>query len=54
VIRNLFDTFSFLGVIAGLACSLALITKFPVFGFVLFMFIAIFALITLVNSASND
>jgi 1,4-dihydroxy-2-naphthoate octaprenyltransferase len=53
MIRNLFDTLSVFGVMVGMACSFALITKFPVFGFILFMFIAVFSLITLVNASSD-
>ena len=54
MIRNLFDTFSILGFLAGLSFGLALITKFPITGMMVFMFSAVFSLVTLVNIASND
>ena len=53
MIRNLFDTFSVLGLIAGMSLSLALITKFPISGMIIFAFLAVFSLVSLVN-ASND
>ena len=54
MIRNLIDTFSFFGFIAGLSFSLALITKFPITGFFIFAFIAVFSIVCLVNAADDD
>lgn len=53
MIRNLIDTFSFLGLLAGLSFSLALITKFPITGFIVFVFAVVFLIVSVVND-TND
>ena len=54
MIRNLFDTFSIFAFLAGMSVGLVIVTKFPITGMIVFTFLALYALVTLVNAASND
>ena len=51
--RNLIDTLSFIALLAGLPFGLALIAKFPVTGFAVFMFCVIFCLVAFVNAVDD-
>ena len=53
-LRSLVETFTILGVLAGLSFSLALITTYPVTGFITFLFISLYALVYIVNASSDD
>ena len=53
MIRNLFDTFSLLGFLAGLSFGLALIAKFPITGMIVFVFCAMFCMVSLVNAVDD-
>lgn len=54
MIRNLFDTFSALGFLVGLTFGLVVLSKFPIPGFLLFVFAVVFSIVALVNASPDD
>ena len=53
MIKNLFDTFSLIGFLGGLAFGLVIISKFPVVGFGVVMFATFFSIVALVNAVDD-
>lgn len=47
------DTLAFLGLLAGLTVVLVVLIEFPIPGFILFLFMTVFAVVSLVNIAND-
>ena len=51
--KNLIDTLSLMALLAGLSLALALIVKFPVIGFAIFLFIVMYCIVAFVNAVDD-